>query len=455
MQRGATSRKDIAVIGTGISGMAAAWLLSQAHNVTVYESDRRLGGHSNTVTVASATGEIAVDTGFIVYNELTYPNLTALFDHLSVPTHRSHMSFAVSLLDGEIEYSGGLAGLFAEKRNLIRPRFWSMLRDLHRFYREAPRDLAMLEEFHTTLGDYLQAGAYGAAFQNDHLLPMASAIWSAPARQILSYPAASFIRFHDSHGLLKLRNRPPWRTVTGGSRVYVERLTRSYKERVRLATAVTAVKRSAGTVKIRDSHGAIAAFDHVVLACHADQALALLDDASAEERRLLGAFRYSRNLAVLHSDPGLMPKRRAVWSSWNHIGGDTAGDGGSNDESCPTITYWMNLLQGIDTATPLFVTLNPPRAPRSEHHREIYEHPLFDAAAIAAQRHLWSLQGRRNTWFCGAYFGAGFHEDGLQAGLAVAEALGGARRPWTVPNESGRIVVGPTPAPVQQPELAA
>ncbi len=239
-----SKQKNIAIVGTGISGMAAAWLLSQDHNVTVYECEDRTGGHSNTVTVAGAEGDIAVDTGFIVYNEHTYPNLTALFAHLDVPTQLSDMSFAVSLAGGELEYSGTLTGLFAEKRNLLRPRFWSMLRDVHRFYREAPRDLAALNEFHTTLGDYLDAGAYSAAFRSDHLLPMAAAIWSAPARSILDYPAASFIRFHDNHGLLRLRNRPPWRTVLGGSRVYVERLTRSYKDRIRLAAGVTAIRRN-------------------------------------------------------------------------------------------------------------------------------------------------------------------------------------------------------------------
>jgi predicted NAD/FAD-binding protein len=447
-------QKSIAIVGTGISGMSAAWLLSQRHKVTVYECDRRIGGHSNTVTVGGAKGEIAVDTGFIVYNELTYPNLTALLEHLGVPTQLSDMSFAVSMANGDLEYSGNnLAGLFAEKRNLFRPRFWSMLRDLQRFYREAPRDLAQLQEFHTTLGDYLDAGAYGAAFRDDHLLPMASAIWSAPKKQILDYPAASFIRFHDNHGLLRLRNRPPWRTVTGGSRAYVERLTQSYKDRIRLAAGVTAVHRSEDGVKIRDRSGAVETFDDVVIACHADQALAMLDVPTTDERRLLGAFRYSDNLAVLHSDPALMPKRRAVWSSWNHIGTERA------DNDCPTVTYWMNSLQNIPGETPFFVTLNPQRAPRHEHYRETYAHPLFDAAAIAAQARLWSLQGRRNTWFCGAYFGAGFHEDGLQAGLAVAEALGGARRPWTVANESGRITLGPLPVPAREPlhqtELAA
>jgi uncharacterized protein len=445
-----TNRKRIAIIGTGISGMSAAWLLSQRHDVTIYESDRRIGGHSNTVTIAGANGPIAVDTGFIVYNELTYPNLTALFAHLEVPTQLSEMSLAVSLAGGEIEYSGSnLSGLFAEKRSLFRPRFWSMLRDLHRFYREAPRDLARLEEFHTTLGDYLDANGYGLPFRHDHLLPMAASIWSAPASAILNYPAASFIRFQDSHGLLKLRNRPPWRTVLGGSRAYVERLTRSYADRIRMATPAVAVHGDGGTVKIRDGKGCVSTFDHAVIATHADQALMLLDNPSDQERRLLGAFGYSRNTAVLHSDPALMPKRRAVWSSWNHIG--CAGE----EEASPMVTYWMNLLQRIPHQTPLFVTLNPRRTPRQVWHTELYEHPLFDSAAICAQRQLWSLQGRQNTWYCGSYFGAGFHEDGLQAGLAVAEALGGVRRPWNVPNESGRIALECMPGDTIEAEARA
>jgi uncharacterized protein len=441
--------KKIAVVGSGISGMAAAWLLSQRHEVTVYESDKRVGGHSNTIVVQGAQGPVAVDTGFIVYNELTYPNLTALFAYFKVPTQLSNMSFAVSLADGRTEYSGGgLSGLLAQKRNLLRPRFWSMLRDLQRFYREAPRDLAELEESGTTLGDYLDANAYGAAFRHDHLLPMAASIWSAPAKAILNYPAASFIRFHDSHGLLRLRDRPPWRTVLGGSRAYVERLTQCYGDRIRLSTSVAAVCRDGNGVKIRDRAGKLETFDHVVIATHADQALALLEYPSERERHLLGSFAYIRNTAVLHSDPALMPKRRATWSSWNHIGCL------DNDDACPTVTYWMNSLQNIPVETPLFVTLNPARTPRRIWHTETYEHPLFDSAAIRAQRQLWSLQGQHNTWYCGAYFGAGFHEDGLQAGLAVAEAIGGVRRPWNVANESGRITLAPN-AELPQPQLRA
>jgi predicted NAD/FAD-binding protein len=446
------ARRTIAVIGTGISGMSAAWLLSQKHDVTVYECNSRIGGHSNTVIAPVAKRSVAVDTGFIVYNELTYPNLTALFAHLKVPTQLSNMSFAVSLGDGDIEYSGSnLAGLFAEKRNLFRPRFWSMLRDVHRFYREAPRDLAMLDEFHTTLGDYLDTNAYGQAFRHDHLLPMAASIWSVPAQNILDYPAASFIKFQDSHGLLKLRDRPAWRTVIGGSRSYVERLTRSFADRIRVSVGAAALNRDRDGVKVRDDTGCVETYDQVVVATHADQALGLLADPTDQEQHLLGAFGYSRNTAVLHSDPALMPKRRAVWASWNHIGYDGDGD----EKMCPTVTYWMNSLQQIPSETPLFVTLNPRRMPREIWHSEYYEHPSFNSTAIKAQHQLWSLQGRLNTWYCGSYFGAGFHEDGLQAGLAVAEALGGVRRPWNVAKESGRIVLNQTPVSVSATEQRA
>lgn len=427
-------RRKVAIIGTGVSGMAAAWLLSQRHLVTVYERDERVGGHCNTVVVDGPDGAIPVDTGFIVYNELTYPNLTALFDHLDVATHPTEMSLAVSVGDGELEYSGSsFAGLLAQKRNLVRPRFWSMLRDLRRFYREAPRDLAALESTGATLGAYLEDNAYGAAFQEDHLLPMAGAIWSASFGTIRAFPAASLIRFLENHGLLSLHERPQWRSVTGGSRSYVERLTRSYAHRIRRGAAARAIRRAGNRVQVTAGTGEVESFDAIVVATHADQALALLDDPTREERRVLGAFRYGRNKAVLHSDPSFMPRRRATWSSWNHIGHDRETDGR------PTVTYWMNALQRLPTDMNLFVTLNPGRRLADILHEVSYDHPIFDAAATSAQRHLWSLQGQRNTWFCGAYFGAGFHEDGLQAGLAAAESLGRVRRPWRVPNESGRI----------------
>jgi predicted NAD/FAD-binding protein len=448
------TRLKLAVIGTGISGMAAAWLLSGRHDVTVYERLERIGGHSHTVDVPNGRTAVPVDTGFIVYNEMTYPNLTALFEHLDVPTEPSDMSFAVSLDGGGLEYCGGaLTGLFAQKRNLFRPRFWSMLTDIQRFYREAPADVTALDELHTTLGDYLEMRSYSSAFRDDHLLPMAGAIWSAPAEAVLAFPAASFIRFHDNHGLLRVTNRPQWRTVTGGSRSYVERLTASYRDRIKLGRAAKRVVRSGDRTGVGDADGRLEWFDHVVIATHADEALTMLDDPSEAERAVLGAFRYSKNLAVLHSDASLMPKRRGVWSSWNYIGPPA---GQQRADGC-TVTYWMNRLQNLSTPAPLLVTLNPQRSPdsRSVVAVETYEHPLFDSAAAKAQRRLWSLQGDRNTWFCGAYFGAGFHEDGLQSGLAVAEALGGTRRPWLVPNESGRIVIDPQPPATVRTEVAA
>ncbi|SDP86394.1 hypothetical protein SAMN05428967_3963 [Phyllobacterium sp. YR620] len=435
----------IAVIGSGISGMSAAWLLSQKHEITVYERETRIGGHSNTVIVPGEGG-VAVDTGFIVYNEQTYPNLTALFALLGVETAASEMSFAVSLDSGRLEYSGtGFSGLFAQQRNLVNPRFWLMLRDLLRFYRETPAHAGKLGLI--ALGDFLKREGYGRAFRDDHLLPMASAIWSAPAASLLDYPAEAFIRFCDNHGLLKLANRPVWRTVKGGSRNYVERLTANYRNRVRTGCAVASVRRAGDHVTVSDIHGVTAIFDHVVMAGHADETLALLADPSALEKRLLSAFRYSVNRAVLHEDETLMPKRRSVWSSWNYLG--------ERKEMQPPsqlcVSYWMNRLQPLETDRQFFVTLNPRHAPDpcKVLHTQTYTHPLFDSEAMQAQRQLWQLQGARNTWFCGAYFGAGFHEDGLQAGLVVAEDLGGLRRPWTVADESARIHRQPLASPVE------
>lgn len=434
-------RQRIAVIGTGISGLSAAWLLHKSADVTVYEQSSRIGGHTHTVDVQTSSSNTPVDMGFIVYNEQTYPNLTALFNHLDVATQTTDMSLAVSLDNGRLEYAGGhLSQLFAQKRNLARPRFWSMLRDLVRFYRTAPAHLDVLAANGKTLGAYLEDNRYGDAFRDDHLLPMAAAIWSMPTSDVLEYPAHAFIRFHDNHGLLKLTDRPLWRTVTGGSRSYVEELTSSFSDCIRRGVGITSVGRRSDGVLLQTSNGESTKFDQVVIATHADQALAMLAQPTPDERRLLGAFRYNINQAVLHGDDRLMPKRRRAWASWNYIGGSQLS--GRDDL---TVTYWMNSLQGLPNDNPLFVTLNPNREIDCDkiYQTQSFEHPIVDSAVTDAQRQIWSLQGQQGVWYCGAYFGAGFHEDGLQSGLAVAETISGHKRPWRVPNESGRIHVGP------------
>jgi predicted NAD/FAD-binding protein len=427
---------SIAVIGTGVSGLVAAWLLSRRHEVTVFEQAPRIGGHCNTIPVDTAAGTLPVDTGFIVYNPVNYPNLTALFAHLGVATRPSEMSFSVSRHGGQMEYGGGnLAALFAQPGNVLRTAFWSMLKDLLRFYRSAPDALARKNLSAMTLGEYLEREGYGASFRDNHLLPMAAAIWSAPAASMLDCSIEAFVRFFDNHGLLNLRDRPQWRTVIGGSKAYVSKVTESSHAKFLTSTPVVTVTRLPRGVMVTDFSGASRRFDHAVLATHADQAIALLSDADQHERRLLGAFRYTANRAVLHSDAGFMPRRRRVWSSWNYVQATTDGIERAH------VTYWMNRLQGLPSEHPLFVTINPSRKPDpgAVIHTEDYTHPVFDTAAAAAQRELWALQGRRNTWFCGAYFGSGFHEDGAQAGLAVAEDLGGEKRPWTVAGESSRI----------------
>lgn len=429
---------NIAVIGTGIAGMSAAWLLHQDHRITVFEENSYIGGHSNTVDALCKHGATPVDTGFIVYNEANYPNLTALFKHLGVETKESEMSFAASLGGGTFEYAGtDLNGLIGQRRNIMRPRFWLMMRDLLRFYRDAPKILDDAADGDLSLGEYLERENYGKNFIRDHLLPMGAAIWSTTAAEMAAYPALAFIRFFTSHGLLNISDRPQWRTVDGGARAYVKRLTSGFHDRIRFG-GVRAIRRVDGKVRIEDHARKQTVFDAVVIATHADQAFALLDDPSASEKELLGTWRYTANRAVLHGDASLMPKRRRVWSSWNFIGDD---DAAGDDDAPLCVTYWMNRLQSLDPGSDLFVTLNPVHEPAAGTVIGAFEytHPFFDRTALASQERLWSLQGQRNTWFCGSYFGYGFHEDALQSGLAVGEQLGGMKRPWTVADESGRI----------------
>ncbi|HSZ12104.1 MAG TPA: FAD-dependent oxidoreductase [Rhizomicrobium sp.] len=438
METGAPGR-DFAVIGSGVAGLSAAWLLSQRHSVTLYEEDSRLGGHSHTVVVDGTP----VDTGFIVYNEKNYPNLTALFRHLGVATERSEMTFAVSLDNGQFEYAGDLRGLFAQPSSLLRSDYWAMLRDVLRFYREAPRMLGKASSRRMTLGAYLDSERYSDAFCRLHLLPMGAAIWSSSADAMREHPLHAFVSFFVNHGLLNLAGRPRWRTVHGGSREYVKRLVENVSERRH--GKVAAILREGDGVIVCTESGARTRHDGVIIATHADQVLKLLGDASDEEKNVLGKFRYRDNATILHSDVSLMPKRKAAWASWNYLG---RSDEARDSDLC--VTYWMNRLQNLKTRSPLFVTLNPPRGPREDlvHGVYNYSHPMFDTAALEAQQRLWHLQGVRGTWFCGSYFGSGFHEDALQAGLAAAEDAGGVKRPWSVTNESGRIVLAPQLASV-------
>jgi predicted NAD/FAD-binding protein len=416
----------IAVVGAGIAGLSSAWLLSQRHRVTLYEAAPRLGGHTNTIDVTVDGATHPVDTGFLVFNHRTYPNLTALFAHLGVATAASEMTFAVSLLDRDLEWAGeNLATVFAQKRNLARPAFWRMLADILRFNRQATRAAAAGDaDAGATLGEFVRDGRYGEAFRDWYLLPMAAAIWSCPTRTMLDYPFATFARFCLNHGLLQVEGRPQWMTVSGGGREYVRRIAAALPD-VRLGSPVRAVDGLPGHFKVATDAGT-EEFDNVVLACHSDQALRLLSHPTVQERDILASLPFQPNRAVLHTDRRLLPRRRSVWSAWNYIGGAEGVDG-----RAVGVSYLLNKLQPLPFSTPVVVTLNPPIAIRDQHViAEIeYEHPIFDRAGIAAQNRLDSIQGRRGLWFCGAWTGFGFHEDGLKAGLAVGNALG-CVAPW-------------------------
>lgn len=443
----------IAVIGTGIAGLSSAYLLHPHHEVTVYEKDRRLGGHSRTLTVQHGDRIIPVDTGFIVFNERNYPNLTALFARLGVATKDSDMTFALSVRDGWFEWGAkDLNAIFGQRRNLMRPWFFQLFREVLRFNDQVVSAVATEPEI--TLAQLIDRMGLSNEFKRFYLLPMAGAIWSAPPSQMLEFPAHMFVRFFANHGLLSFKGQPQWRTVDGGSQRYVERLSQRVRDRVRLGCGAVEVTRSDDGVSVRDQTGDVSRYDEVVFACHADEALAVLGDASSEERNALGAVSYSRNVAVLHKDPMFMPRRKRCWASWNYH------SDGAGDEPAISLTYWMNKLQTIDEAYPLFLTLNPAQPVPAENvfDTHVFHHPIFDSAAVAAQGKLRALQGTQQTWFCGAHMRNGFHEDGLASAIEVTTALG-SPAPWApsggVPVYKPRTVEQPIAEPVLARESMA
>lgn len=419
----------IAVIGGGISGLASAWLLGRRHSVTLFERNGYVGGHSNTVMVDSPQGPVGVDTGFVVFNQRNYPELTSLYRHLSVPTQATDMSFSASVADGRLEYAGtDFNTLFAQRGNLVRPRFLRMVRDILRFNRHGKGLLDTDRVPDVTLGDYLSAEGYGAGFRDDYLLPMAAAIWSCPARLMLDFPLASFLTFFRNHGLLDLTDRPQWRTVTGGSREYVQRMLDTFNGDLRTGAPVVHVNRRPHGVYVRCADGRVECFDQVVMACHADETLSLIETPTESERQVLGAFRYQPNRTLLHTDARLMPRRRAVWSSWNYLAKDF-GDG----NSFVSVTYWMNRLHRLpESEGPYLVSLNPLTEPREETviREMVYRHPVFDSAALGARKRVPGIQGVDRLWFCGAWCGYGFHEDGLKSAETVSWRLG-VSPPWS------------------------
>jgi predicted NAD/FAD-binding protein len=411
----------VAIVGTGVAGLACAHLLRRAHDVTVFEADARIGGHVHTVDVELGGERFGIDTGFIVYNERTYPGLTKLFAELRVATRPSDMSFGVACERTGIEWgSRSLGALLADPRNAFRPPFVRMLRDVRRFLRESPRVLAH-DDAKLALGDWLCGAGYSPEFVDLFLVPMGAAIWSAAPGEFLRFPAQSFVRFFSNHGLLDLRDRVAWRVVEGGSRAYVDALVAPFRDRIRTRCPVRAVERRAGGVAVHAADG-LHRFDRVVLACHSDQALALLPGATAAERQILGAIRYQENEAVLHGDASVMPRRRRAWASWNYRV-PAARDGAA---ARVFVTYHMNRLQGLRAPADVFVTLNAQGRvdPARVHGRFTYHHPVFDAGAIAAQRLHGAIDGGGGVHFAGAYWGWGFHEDGVQSACAVARRFG-------------------------------
>ncbi|MDH3630741.1 MAG: FAD-dependent oxidoreductase [Gammaproteobacteria bacterium] len=411
---------NIAIIGAGISGLTAAYYLRHKHNITVYEAAPRIGGHTATIDVEHKGRHYAIDTGFIVYNDWTYPNFIELMQELGVETQPTEMSFSVRCDESGLEYGGNnLNTLFAQRRNLLRPSFHRMLRDILRFNREAIADLESGRiSATTTLGEYLVANRYGDAFIYQYLLPMGCAIWSASTERMVDFPLLFFIRFFKNHGLLSVNDRPQWHVIKGGSRRYLEPLIREFSGAIRLDAKISTVRRRQAAVELVMANGLTVKYDQVVFACHSDQALGLLGDASRDERDALEAIPYQSNQVVLHTDESLLPRHRAAWSSWNYWLRE-------RQQQRAVLNYNMNILQGLKSDTTFCVTLNATESisPAKIIDSFDYSHPVFSLESVAAARKIQDFNGLNRTWFAGAYLGNGFHEDGVVSGRRVADAI--------------------------------
>lgn len=407
----------IAIVGTGIAGNVVAYHLRRDHDITVFEASAHAGGHSNTVDIDEDGQSVSVDTGFIVFNDRTYPNFIQLLEDLGQPSKPSVMSFSVSKERTGLEYCGSsLNGLFADRSNLLRPSFIRMVRDIVRFNSNAVADAQDMAA-DTTVGDYLERNSYSEPFARDYLIPMAAAIWSAEPLRVLSLPLGFLVRFFDNHGLLQLSDRPTWRVVEGGSKHYVERLIAPHRDRIRLSTAVQSIARHADHVEVHAAGCEVERYDRIFLACHADQALGLLADPSNAEHEVLSAIPYQTNEAVLHTDTRLMPRRRRAWAAWNYHLTDSAV------AARAAVTYSMNILQGLSTRRQYCVTLNKTStiAPEKVLYSVSYDHPVFGVASAAAQARHREVNSGRLTYYCGAYWRNGFHEDGVHSALTALD----------------------------------
>jgi predicted NAD/FAD-binding protein len=420
--------ESIAIIGTGIAGLGCAHFLHHQYQLTLYEKNDYVGGHTHTLSIEDEAGTVPIDTGFMTYNEVTYPNLSRLFRELGVASRSSSMSFSVQHLPAELEFCGSsLNHLFGQRRNLVSPQFWKMLLQINRFNREAVETLqSATADPALSLGQFVRERQYGEHFLNYYLLPMSCAVWSSPPDRMLQFPALTLLRFFHNHGFLGLHTQHPWRTVAGGARQYVARISAPFRDRIRLQRAVVEVRRTPAGVRVTDETGAASVFDHVILACHADQALRLLQDADDHERDALGQFEYQPNMALLHTDERVMPRRARCWSSWNYRI-DRHADG----RPALSTVYWINRLQGIEAKRNYFVSINGEEglAPQQLLRRIPFEHPLLNEGAVRAQKALPQLNQRRTgVYFCGSYFRYGFHEDAFSSALDLSRLL--AQHAW-------------------------